>query len=86
MLPLNKLFSRIQKELKEKHDWIFTYMYTVKQTNKNKKHGKPYVEVILQLSSQCCKDINGSWVKLWSHNTDSSEFVFALSPMSFASQ
>ena len=36
MLPLNKLISRIQKELKEKHDWIYTYTYMVKQTNKNK--------------------------------------------------
>lgn len=33
MLLLNKLFSRIQKELKEKHDWINTYMYMVKQAD-----------------------------------------------------
>ena len=37
MLLLNKLFSRIQKELKENHDWIYTHMYMVKQANENKK-------------------------------------------------
>ena len=82
MLPLNKLFSRIQsrrsvafiqslfiriqKELKEKHNWIYTYMYMVKQRNKNKKAWKTKCRSDLteQLSSNCCKDINGSWVKL----------------------
>ena len=64
MLPLNKLFSRIQKEIKEKHDWIYTYTYMVKQTNKNKKARKTKCRSDLteQLSSHCCKDINGSRV------------------------
>ena len=64
MLPLNKLFGRIQKELKEKHDWIYTYTYMVKQKNKNKKARKTKCgsDLTEQLSSHCCKDINGSWV------------------------
>ena len=85
MLPLDKLFISIQKESKEKHDWIFTYMYMVEQTNKNKKARKTQCRSDLteQLACHCCKDINGSRVKLWSRNTDSSGFVFVLSPSSF---
>ena len=62
MLPLTKQFCSIQKELKEKHDWIYTYVYMVKQTNKNKKAWKTKCrsDITKQLSSHCCKDINGS--------------------------